>query len=87
MLIGLTGERATILFLGSNHARQKPTSHELHGHEAISMNTGLASIRHLWRIEARQSVTGSRRLPKTVSRNPLPSGRGDSMLTYLFHAL
>ena len=37
-----------------------------------------ACLRHLWRRQARQSVTRSRRLPKTVSRNPLPEGRGDS---------
>ena len=44
-----------------------------------------ACLRHLWRRQARQSVTGSRRLPRTVSRNPLPSGRGDSKSIALVH--
>ena len=49
------------------------------------LNTGRACLRHLWRRQARQSITGSRRLPSTVSMNSLPSGRGDSKPTALVH--
>jgi len=42
-----------------------------------ALNTGLALVSAIYGgVKRDKALTGSRRLPRTVSRNPLPSGRG-----------